>query len=174
MLWLCLNFLLKIIRVDKILLGREEEKRKNSRLLLLYNTVSVLESRIINMLGMAYFTNFKVQKKKKKSYKNHKSLTPATDHWTLTWVVVDQGWGDPSVGGGATLAHGEIGLVGGVLVLYVGLLGRHGRRHSHPGTLRLLGKTPQCLLLLVVQSLQPLGLLRIDARQTVMGRRMEP
>lgn len=87
---------------------------------------------------------------------------------------MDQGWGDPSVGGSATLAHGEVGLVGGVLVLYVGLLGRHGRRHSHPGTLRLLGKTPQRLLLLLVQTLQPLRLLSIDAGQTAVGGCVEP
>lgn len=86
---------------------------------------------------------------------------------TPTWVVVDQGWGDPSVGGGAALAHGEVRLVG-VLVLYVGLLGRHGGRHSHPGTLRLLRKTPQCVLLLVIQILQSLRLLHVDARQAVV------
>lgn len=62
-IWFCLNLLLKTIRVDNILLGREEEKRKNSSpLLLLYNPVSVLESRIITMLGTANVTHFKVQK----------------------------------------------------------------------------------------------------------------
>lgn len=62
MVWLRLNLLLKTIRMDEILLGREEKRRNSSLLLLFYNPVSV-ESGIINALGTAYATNFKVQKK---------------------------------------------------------------------------------------------------------------
>lgn len=59
----------------------------------------------------------------------------------LTWVIVYESWGYPSIGAPTTLTHGKVRWVGGVLILDVGLLRGHGRRHCYPGILGLLSQT---------------------------------
>ncbi|TNN44257.1 hypothetical protein EYF80_045540 [Liparis tanakae] len=86
----------------------------------------------------------------------------------LTWVVVDQGWGHPSVGAPAALAHRQVRRVGGVLVLDVGLLGGHGRRHPGPGVLGLFGQNSHRILIFILQLVQSVRILQVDGRREIV------